>query len=78
MDSGTTPGHFTMPFDTAEETAAMAAMMFAHLPADEFPNLAEFTRDHVLQPGYNYADEYEFGLDLILDGLEMARDRDAT
>jgi hypothetical protein len=28
--------------------------------------------DHVLQPGYDYADEFEFGLDLILDGLERA------
>ena len=28
----------------------------------------------VLQPGYDYADEFEFGLDLILDGLERVRD----
>jgi hypothetical protein len=33
------------------------------------PRLAEFTFDHVLQPGYDFGDEYEFGLDLILDGL---------
>jgi hypothetical protein len=26
------------------------------------------TTEHVLQPGYDYGDE--FGLDLILDGLE--------
>jgi hypothetical protein len=24
----------------------------------------------LLQPGYDYADEFEFGLDLVLDGLE--------
>jgi hypothetical protein len=29
---------------------------------------------HVLEPGYDYGDEYEFGLDLILDSLERARD----
>ena len=28
--------------------------------------------EHVLQPGYDYGDEYEFGLDLILDGLEKS------
>jgi hypothetical protein len=27
----------------------------------------------VLQPGYDYGDEYQFGLDLILDGLDAAR-----
>ena len=27
-----------------------------------------------MQPGYDYAEEFEFGLDLILDGLERLRD----
>ena len=30
--------------------------------------------EHVLQPGYDYGDEYLYGLDLILDGLARARD----
>jgi hypothetical protein len=25
--------------------------------------------EHVLRPGYDYGDEFDFGLDLILDGL---------
>jgi hypothetical protein len=25
-----------------------------------------------MQPGYDYADEFEFGLDLVLDGLDRA------
>jgi len=29
---------------------------------------------HVLQPGYDHGNVFEFGLDLILDGLERARD----
>jgi hypothetical protein len=29
--------------------------------------------EHALQPGYDYGNEYEFGLDLILDGLEHVR-----
>ena len=29
--------------------------------------------EHVLQPGYDYGSEFEFGLDLVLDGLENAR-----
>jgi len=43
-------------------------------PADAYPHLTELTVQHVLQPGYDYADEFEFGLDLILDGLERVRD----
>ena len=46
----------------------------AHFPPDEYPHLRELTVEHVLQPGYEYGNEYEFGLDLILDGLERARD----
>ena len=39
-------------------------------PPTTYPHLAELTVEHVLQPGYDYGNEYEFGLDLILDGLE--------
>ena len=46
--------------------------MLAQFPADEYPHLAEFTFEHILQVGYDYGDEYEFGLDLILDGLARA------
>ena len=61
-----------LPFDTPQETAALAQVMLARFPADQYPHLAEFTFGHVMQPGYDYGDEYEFGLDLILDGLERA------
>jgi AcrR family transcriptional regulator len=59
-----------LPFDTPEETAELAQEMLARFPVAEFPHLYEFTTFHVLQPGYDYAKEFEFGLDLILDGLE--------
>jgi AcrR family transcriptional regulator len=58
-----------LPFDTPEETAELARAMVAEFPADRYPHLAEFTMGHVLQPGYDYGAEFEFGLDLILDGL---------
>jgi len=40
-----------------------------------YPSLAAFTRDWVLQPGYSFGDSFEFGLDLIIDGLERAAAR---
>jgi len=62
-----------LPFSTPEETAAMAVTFLDQFPAEVYPHLAELTTEHVLQPGYDYGDEFEFGLDLILDGLERAR-----
>src|ERR1039457_4241914 len=62
----------TLPMgDTAEETAEVAKMMMAQMPQGEYPHLTEFTVEHVLQSGYDYGEEFVFGLDLILDGLEM-------
>ena len=62
----------SLPFDTAEEAAEVAQEILARFPADEYPHLTELTVEHVLQPGYDYGDEFEFGLDLILDGLDRA------
>jgi AcrR family transcriptional regulator len=38
--------------------------------AEHYPHLAEFTAEHVMQPGYRFGDEFDFGLELVLDGLE--------
>jgi AcrR family transcriptional regulator len=61
-----------LPFDTPEEAAELAQFMVEQFPADEYPHLANFTFGHVLQPGYDFGREYEYGLDLVLDGLERA------
>lgn len=63
-----------LPFDTEEQAAAMASAMLAQLPASDYPYLYELMAKHVLRPGYNYADEFSFGLNLVLDALERARD----
>jgi len=62
----------SLPFDTPEETAQLAQVMVAQFPSELYPHLAEFTFGHILKPGYDFGDEYGFGLDLILDGLEKA------
>jgi len=59
-----------LPFEGPEQTAEVAAAIFAGFPADAYPHFVELTTQHVLQPGYDYGDEFVFGLDLILDGLE--------
>ncbi len=65
-----------LPFQTAEQTHEVAAAIFARMPAGALPHLSELTREHVLKPGYTYGNEFEFGLELILDGLERARKRE--
>ena len=64
-----------LPFGTSEEAADVAQDMLEPFPVNEYPNLVEFLSEHVLQPGYDYGDEFTYGLELILDGLETARDR---
>ena len=69
----------SLPFDTPErDRRAGRRTILAQFPADEYPHLAELTIEHVLQPGYDYGDEFEFGLDLILDGLERTSDEAAA
>lgn len=56
------------PFSNAEELAAMSEEILANLQADEYPNSARVARE-LLTSGFDYADEFEFGLDLILDAI---------
>lgn len=64
-----------LPSHTPEESAALAETILRELPADKYPYLAEMITEHALKPGYDYAEEFEFGLDLILEGLEGLRQR---
>jgi Tetracyclin repressor-like, C-terminal domain len=66
-----------LPFDARGDVAAVTESITAQFPSpEEYPHLAELAVEHVLQPGYDYGDEFEFGLDLILDGLDRLRDAD--
>ena len=62
-----------LPFQTSAEVGEVAESMLRQFPADAYPHLTEMALQHVLMPGYDYADEFEFGLELILDGLEGVR-----
>jgi AcrR family transcriptional regulator len=62
----------SLPFDTPQQTAELAQEILARFPVNEYPHLAELTTKHVRQPGYDYGNEFAFGLDLILEGLERA------
>lgn len=64
-----------LPFDTEERSTEVVQQILVAMPVGEWPHLVEFSREHVLKPGYDYGQEFEWGLDLVLDGLERARKR---
>lgn len=61
----------TIPFETPEESAEVAATTVGER-GDEFPYLAEVVVE-LGKKGYDYTEEFEFGLDFILDGLERLK-----
>jgi AcrR family transcriptional regulator len=61
-----------LPFDDTDALEEMVGKIMPDLSTDEYPYLAELTTEHVLRPGYAYGDEFDFGLGLVLDGLESA------
>ena len=50
----------------------IAQEMSSQFASGQYPYLTEMAMAHVVQPGYSYGDEFEIGLDLILDGLQAA------
>jgi AcrR family transcriptional regulator len=64
----------SLPFETEEEVAEVAQAMLDPFPVDDYPNLVAFITEHAMKPGYDFGDEFEYGLDLILDSLERARE----
>jgi len=58
----------TLPFDDSS-VEEVAAPMMAAFESGDYPHLLELVTEHALKPGYEFADEFEFGLGLVLDGL---------
>lgn len=61
-----------LPFEDEQQVGELSESIIMPLSADEYPALVAFTVEHVLQPGYDFGHSFEFGLDLLLDGLSRA------
>ena len=59
----------SLPFEGPETVAGVAEPMMQQFPAGEYPHLVEMATEHILKPGYDFGDEFDFGLGVILDGL---------
>ena len=75
----------TVPFNDAAGAAAVATEQVRGFAADaeeqqsasladEFPYLAEVVAGHVTKVGYDFAESFDYGLELILDALEERRE----
>jgi AcrR family transcriptional regulator len=53
----------------------MAEVFLRAIPADEYPYLREMVVEHAMNSGYDDTADFEFGLDLVLDGLQGLLDR---
>ena len=60
----------TLPFEATDKVGEASELILSQFPAGEYPHLAETIVEHVGKSGYDYANEFEYGLDLILDGVE--------
>ena len=71
---GFTQNELTLPFDNSpEKVAEVAGNIMREMPAGEYPYLTEMAVEHAMKPGYDYGDEFEFGLALILEGIRKTR-----
>ena len=59
----------SLPSQAEGEFVAVVEDIAEGLDADAYPHLVGFTVEHVFQPGYDFSNSFEFGLDLILKAV---------
>ncbi len=61
-----------LPFE-GSDVSEVAGPIMQRFSSGEYPHLVEMASDYYLRPGYDFGDEFDWGLDLILDGLSARR-----
>ncbi|GAA1470038.1 TetR/AcrR family transcriptional regulator [Microbacterium thalassium] len=67
----------SMPIQ-GDDSAERVAEISSGFSPGEYPHLVRFAADHAMQPGFDFGASFEYGLDLLLDGLEAARQAEAS
>lgn len=66
-----------LPGGGGEDIIPVAEDLAAFLPPDIYPNLYEFTTEHVMKRSdYSFGNSFDFGLDLIIAGLQVSAQQD--
>lgn len=56
-------------FTTVEQAASVGQAVMKQFPFDAYPYMGEMVTQHMMKAGYRAMDEFDFGLDLIIDGI---------
>jgi AcrR family transcriptional regulator len=64
-----------LPFDGSDTVGDVAEPIMERFSTGEYPHLVEMATDYYLRPGYDFGEEFEWGLDLILDALTRSAAR---
>lgn len=59
----------SLPRQAEGEFVGTVEEIASALDADAYPHLVGFTVEHVFQPGYEFSDTFEVGLDVILEAV---------
>ena len=62
----------SLPINGPETVPDVAEQMMAQYSPDDYPHLIEFATEHVMKQGYDYGEEFEYGLGVVLDGLAQS------
>lgn len=58
-----------LSFQTVEEAASVGKAVMEQFPFDTYPYMGEMVSQHMMKAGYRAMDEFDFGLNLIIDGI---------
>lgn len=59
-----------LPFEQSGTVGDVAEPIMKRFSTGAYPHLVEMASDYYLLPDYNFGEEFAWGLDLILDGLD--------
>jgi len=59
----------SLPFDGPDTVDEVAGPIMERMASGEYPHMVEMATSYYLQPGYDFGNEFEFGLAIVLDAL---------
>jgi AcrR family transcriptional regulator len=67
----------SLPFEGPDGVGDVAEPVMELMAAGEYPHMVDMATSYYLEPGYDFADEFTFGLGLILDSLARSLDEES-
>jgi AcrR family transcriptional regulator len=59
----------SLPINGPDTVAEVATSMQENFSIGDYPHLSEFSTEHIMRPDYDFGQEFDFGLTVILDAL---------